>query len=156
MHLSFFWFQLFVTLNSPMLSRIPRRFVIFAIVGISGIVVNTLLLWMGTDLLDIPYQIASLFAIQCAIVNNYVWNRRFTWRDRSLPGRRPTLRTFGQFTLVSWIAGALNWLLLILLTEWADLYYLFANLIAIFVASLVNYLANDLWTFRSRSLQKTN
>lgn len=130
---------------------IPRRFLVFTLVGISGIFVNTAILWLGTEKLGLPYQLASLIAIQIAIANNYAWNLRFTWRDRQIRGLRRRLRTFGQFTMVSWIAGGINWLVLILLTELLGIYYLLANLGAILVASLVNYFANDLWTFQQGS-----
>ena len=55
-----------------------------------------------------------------------------------------------KFTLVSWIAGGLNWMVLLLLHHYFGLYYLIANLIAIFIASILNYFLNDLWTFRNR------
>lgn len=136
-----------------MAHRFPRRFVVFTMVGISGIFVNTFFLWMGTEWLGLPYQIASLAAIQIAIINNYTWNLRFTWRDREIKGMRRIMRKFGQFTLVSWVAGGVNWIALILLTELGKMYYLIANLIAILIASLVNYFANDLWTFHSGQRQ---
>ncbi len=131
--------------------RFRQRFVVFTLVGISGIIVNTFFLWLFTEMVGFPYQLASLMAIQIAIFNNYFWNLRYTWRDRRISGRQRILRKLGQFTLVSWIAGVINWITLILLTEFAGVYYIYANLLAILVASLVNYFANDLWTFQSLS-----
>ena len=53
-----------------------------------------------------------------------------------------------RFTLVSWIAGGLNWIILLLLHHYVGIHYILANLIAIFLASILNYFLNDLWTFR--------
>ena len=53
-----------------------------------------------------------------------------------------------KFTTVSWVAGGLNWIILLVLTHGAGIYYMTSNLIAIAVASVLNYFLNDLWTFR--------
>ena len=120
-------------------------------VGISGLFVNSLVLWMITDGLNWPYQLGGLIAIQIAIINNYIWNRRFTWRDRLKTEKFDRFwSAMGQFTLVSWFAGSINWVLLIALTELLHLHYMLSNLMAILVASVINYLANDQWTFRNR------
>ena len=52
--------------------------------------------------------------------------------------------------MVSWLAGIVNWLLLIALTELADLHYVLSNLIAVLLSAMINYLANDQWTFKNR------
>ena len=126
---------------------------IFTMVGISGIVVNNVLLYLLIEFLALPLSIASLFAIQLAIFNNFVWNRRFTWRDRDMRGWQAIRRGLIKFTLVSWIAGALNWLILLILDYTTDLHYIIANLIAILIASILNYVLNDFWTFK-RNLEE--
>jgi len=111
-------------------------------------IVNTGVLWLLKAYAGIPYPVASLIAIQIAIFNNFFWNRRLTWRDRRQSAWRGILGTLRRFILVSWIAGGINWVLLIFLTELLHLHYLQSNILAILVASLVNYFANDRWTFR--------
>ncbi|NQV16340.1 GtrA family protein [bacterium] len=132
--------------------RLPKRFIIFSLVGISGIVVNNAILYYAKEYLYIPIPIASLIAIQIAIFNNFIWNHRFTWMDREMRGYPAIRNGLFKFTMVSWIAGALNWIILLLLTHFAGLYYILANLIAILVASILNYFLNDLWTFQSQKL----
>jgi len=119
-------------------------------VGISGIVVNNAILYYAKEYLFVPLPIASLIAIQLAIFNNFIWNHKFTWIDREMKGFEAIRAGLIKFTLVSWIAGALNWIVLMLLSHYAGLYYILANLIAILIASILNYFMNDLWTFRNR------
>ncbi len=137
-----------IQLNSAMQMKLPRRFISFTFVGISGIVVNSAILYYAKEYLYVPIPIASLIAIQIAIFNNFFWNHRFTWTDREMKGFHAIRTGLIRFTLVSWIAGGLNWIILLLLHHYAGIHYILANLIAIFIASILNYFLNDLWTFR--------
>ncbi len=128
--------------------QFPKRFITFTFVGISGIVVNNAILFYAKEYLFVPIPIASLIAIQIAIFNNFIWNHRYTWTDREMKGFHAIRTGLLKFTAVSWIAGGLNWIILLLLTHYAGLYYILANLIAILAASILNYFLNDLWTFR--------
>lgn len=138
-------------LNWCMSLRLPRRFIVFTMVGISGIVVNNLILYILIEFLFLHISIASLIAIQIAIFNNFIWNRKFTWKDRDMQGWDAIRKGLIKFTLVSWIAGGLNWLILLLLDYTTELHYIIANLIAILLASILNYLLNDFWTFKEKN-----
>ncbi|MBT4362387.1 MAG: GtrA family protein [Candidatus Marinimicrobia bacterium] len=137
-----------IQLNSSMQMKLPKRFISFTFVGISGIVVNSAILYYAKEYLYVSIPIASLFAIQLAIFNNFFWNHRFTWTDREMKGYQAIRTGLIRFTLVSWIAGGLNWIILLLLHHYVGIHYILANLIAIFIASILNYFLNDLWTFR--------
>jgi len=131
----------------------PKRFLSFTLVGVSGIVVNSAILFYLKEFLDVPISVASLVAIQTAIINNFIWNRKFTWTDREMRGLAAIRTGLMKFTLVSWVAGGLNWVILLLLHHLGGIHYLLANLMAIFVASVLNYFLNDLWTFRVRDAE---
>lgn len=137
-----------IQLNSSMPLKLPKRFIAFSFVGISGIIVNSAILYYAKEFLYVPIPIASLIAIQIAIFNNFLWNHRFTWTDRGMKGYQAIRTGLIRFTLVSWIAGGLNWIILLLLHHYVGIHYILANLIAIFIASILNYFLNDLWTFR--------
>jgi len=137
-----------IQLNSPMQLKLPKRFISFTFVGVSGIVVNSAILYYAKEYLYVPIPIASIIAIQIAIFNNFFWNHRFTWTDREMKSFQAIRTGLIRFTLVSWIAGGLNWIILLLLHHYVGIYYMIANLIAILIASILNYFLNDLWTFR--------
>lgn len=128
------------------------RFFRFGLVGASGIPVNLLVLWLGQnwifssvapELLRLNLSLA--LAIFCATVNNFVWNRRWTWRDRKKHVRTHRVIQFGQYALACWVGIVLQFAFTNLLA--AHFHYLVANAIAIVIASVFNYLANDFWTF---------
>jgi dolichol-phosphate mannosyltransferase len=93
-------------------------------------------------------------AIALATVNNFCWNSGWTWSDR-LAADQPVLAldaaTAGRFVtyaLASWLGIGIQYGLTLWLS--AHMFYLLANLIAIVVASISNFVANDRWTFRRR------
>lgn len=122
------------------------RFIKFALVGGSGIVVNMGLLYLLTDTFSIPYKLSSVLAIETSILSNFMLNNFWTWEERrNTPFLHRMLR-YHISVLIS--AFFINWIFLVVLTEWFGLYYLISNLIGIALGTLVNFVLNDKWTFR--------
>ena len=104
-----------------------------------------------------PYASLAL-AITVATLNNFTWNRLWTWSDRvkaeaqilhtdpSHPGAGQLGREFGKYAAASGFGSALQYGLTLLLSGSMD--YRLANVIAIVIASVSNFLANDKWTFK--------
>ena len=145
------------------LSWIERyRYLKFGIVGASGTVVNLVVLHIGHEYLFAaieasyrkPYLSLAL-AITVATLNNFSWNRLWTWSDRvrtleAEEAQPVSLRMlgmeFGQYVTASAFGSALQYVLTLLLSGSMD--YRIANVVAILAASVSNFLANDRWTFR--------
>lgn len=144
-----------VSLLPPRLQIMAHwRFIKFGLVGASGTVVNIAVLYLAQEHLlqgiadfhaRLNYSIA--LAITLATLSNFYWNRRLTWRDRT--GSLAHQSTAGLL-LKYVMAAALSIAIQSLLTKWLalHLHYLLANVLAIVVASAVNFLANDRLTFR--------
>lgn len=144
------------------------RYFKFGLVGASGTVVNMVILFIAQEYLFAAIAAprsrlyASLaLAIAVATVNNFTWNRLWTWADRLRQAATHTssvlarqsrksllLGQFGRYALASWFGIALQYGLTLWLSH--SLHYLLANVIAIVIASVSNFLANDRWTFRHR------
>ncbi len=141
------------------------RYIKFGIVGASGTVVNLVVLYLGHEYLfnhieadyKRPYLSLAL-AIFLATINNFTWNRLWTWRDRVAAlesdtayqpvGMRVLGKEFGQYATASAFGSALQYVLTLLLSGSMD--YRLANVVAIIAASVSNFLANDRWTFKRR------
>jgi dolichol-phosphate mannosyltransferase len=127
------------------------RFIKFGIVGGSGILVNMGFLWFFTEIAGLYYLISSVLAIALAMINNFIWNDRWTWRDRGEPGIKAYLSRIIKFIVVSSIAAYIGNLgVLWILTHYFHVYYLISNLIGIAVGTALNYSVNNIWTFKSR------
>ncbi|MCX7239878.1 MAG: GtrA family protein [Burkholderiales bacterium] len=141
------------------------RYLKFGIVGASGTVVNLVMLHIGHEYLfqsieaayKKPYASLAL-AITLATINNFTWNRLWTWSDRvktmeegEVSGHvslRLLGTEFGQYVTASGFGSAVQYFLTLLLSSYMD--YRIANVIAILSASVSNFLANDRWTFRRK------
>jgi len=138
------------------------RYLKFGIVGASGTVVNLVVLYLGHEYLfnaieadyKKPYLSLAL-AITVATLNNFTWNRLWTWSDRvrtleAEEAQPVSLRLlgmeFGQYVTASAFGSALQYVLTLLLSGSMD--YRLANIVAILAASVSNFLANDRWTFK--------
>ncbi len=94
-------------------------------------------------------------AIALATLNNFTWNRLWTWSDRVKKLEAGEMKPvsmrllgmeFGQYVTATGFGSGLQYVLSLLLTGSMD--YRVANVIAIIAASVSNFLANDRWTFK--------
>ena len=121
------------------------RWIKFNAVGAGGIAVQLLVLTALTSLLKIDYLIATAFAVEAAIIHNYLWHERFTWVDRATESSWMRFWKFNLSTGLFSIIG--NMLLMKALVEGGHLNYVAANLITIATCSVVNFVVSDLFVF---------
>lgn len=131
-----------------------KRFIKFGTVGASGVVVNLSVLYICQEYLfvaisspDMRLNVSLTIAIFCATVNNFFWNRRWTWSDRTHHRDKHLILHFGQYALACWVGIVVQVILTKLFVIFV--YYLIANAAAILLASVFNFLVNNFWTFRS-------
>ena len=89
-------------------SLVPARFVLFSAVGVSGVVVNVLVLEALRKLIHIPFIPAQGVAIFTAMGSNFLINNLLTFRDQRLRGL-PLARGFAGFVLACALGAAFNW-----------------------------------------------
>ena len=140
----------------PRLQPMARwRFIKFGMVGASGTVINVAVLYLAQEYLLVGIadfrtrlNFSIAMAITLATINNFYWNRRLTWRDRKHQVNRSALFLFSRYVMAAGVAIVVQ----SLLTKWLSLHlhYLIANLVAIALASLFSFVANDRMTFRRR------
>jgi putative flippase GtrA/phosphatidylglycerophosphate synthase len=111
----------------------------FMIVGLVGFLVQVGVLALLTSL-GLSWLPATVVAVECAILQNYFWHRRWTWDDR-----RGSLLRFNASTALTSIGG--NVVLMALLVGGLKLPVVLANMIAVALISLANFVIGDRWVF---------
>jgi len=125
------------------------RWIKFNLVGAVGIGVQLAALWMLTAF-GVGYMIATALAVESAVLHNFVWHKRFTWMDRCNARPAETISRLVRFNLSTGVVSIVgNLLLMRLLVEEAHLRPMPANLIAIGVCSIANFIVSDRWVFRA-------
>jgi putative flippase GtrA len=115
----------------------------FCTVGGSGYVVN-MAVYIGLHALGVKYYIAATISFLIAVVNNYLWNRLWTFRDQRGHFGRQGLRFF----VVSMTVYAANILLLLALVA-LGLGEIVSQACAIVLVTPINFIGNKLWSFRT-------
>jgi dolichol-phosphate mannosyltransferase len=117
----------------------------FGMVGGSGFVINLVVYWVLLRL-GVPYLLAAAGAFCVAVMNNFCWNRMWTFRHQARDSH--TGFQAARFFLVSVIAFACGAALLAMFVELADLGKFVAQLIAVTLVMPFSFLANKYWSFR--------
>ncbi len=127
--------------------RFPMgRFIRFGCVGLSGVFVDMAVFYLLSDPTALAWGLtrSKIIAAEAAIINNFLWNDRWTFgdiasRQKGWPRRFKRLVKFNLICLAGLI---LNVLLLNLLFNLLGLNRYIANLIAIAVVTLWNFWVN--------------
>ena len=141
------------------------RFIKFALVGISGTFIDFAFFNLFSQVFHIYIQIASAISFSLAVINNFYWNRQWTYPESK---DELFISKLSQFLIVSVVGLGLNTLILTLLDKPSisltislqkNLSFITAtnskvigdNLSKFFATIVVlfwNYFANRFWTFR--------
>jgi putative flippase GtrA len=138
------------------IKRLAWRFARFGVVGGSGIFVNQAVLYAGMEWLFVAIAEAERLAyalplaIAIATTYNFFWNRLWTWRERRAVESVGVAKQYAKYVGATLIGSTLQYVLTRYLASEASfaLHYGIANLLAIAIASVVNFLINDRITFR--------
>jgi dolichol-phosphate mannosyltransferase len=115
----------------------------FALVGASGYVVNLAVFALLVELLDVHHIPSAIGAFSVAVMNNFLWNRHWTFRATDGHAGFQAARFFA----VSLAALGVNLVVLSLLVDVASAPELPSQALAVAVAMPVNFIGNKLWTF---------
>ena len=137
----FLWILLRLFLESGEIGRALK----FIAVGLSGLLVNEVVIWLLTEVAGLYYLISGAISAEVSIVNNFIWNNYWTFSNRSGGG---LLARFVRFNLARVFGIALGLLLLKLFTDLLRLHYLISNVFAILIVFVFNYLLSLFWVWR--------
>ena len=121
-------------------------FLRFGAVGLSGVFVDMLILYLLSDptTLALPLTRSKILAGEIAIFNNFLWNDAWTFADVSIQqkGWKPRIKRFIKFNVVCLAGLVLNVLVLNLVFNYLIPNRYIANFIAIAVATIWNFWVN--------------
>ena len=131
-----------------------RRWLEFNFVGALGIGVQLAALAV-LSALGLGYLAATALAVEAAIVHNFLWHERMTWRDRATPLFRQMLGRFLRFQMANGLISLIgNLVLMRLLVGSVRLPVLGANLGAIAACAALNFVVSDRLVFTASRAQR--
>jgi len=128
-----------------------RRWIIFNIVGALGFLVQLAVLALLVSGLNWGYLAATALAVEAAVIHNFFWHERWTWADRPASGWTHAVRRFFNFNLANGAISLVgNLVFMRLFMGTLPVNYLEANIMAIALCALLNFIVGDRLVFRSQ------
>ncbi|MDF5716374.1 MAG: glycosyltransferase [Rhizonema sp. NSF051] len=122
------------------------RFLRFGLVGLSGLFVDMVVLYLLHDptTLSLPLTRSKIISGEIAIINNFFWNDSWTFADVTMQQQewRQRLKRFLKFNLICLAGLVLNVLILNLVFHYIIRNSYIANLIAIASVTIWNFWIN--------------
>lgn len=115
-----------------------KRFLRYAVVGVSTLSFDLVLLFIATEFLHIPYYISTAGAFLIAVSINYFISRAHVFKGTE----RTIHHGYAYFIAVALLGAFLTTSLVTLLVSFAHLYYLLARVLVAGIIGIGNYLFN--------------
>jgi putative flippase GtrA len=135
------------------ISSLPATFIKFVLVGLSGLLVNSLALALATDLFSIYYLLSAVIATQSSTLWNFLLTEIWVFGDRrEQRDRAGWLGRMLMFFVMNNLALALRGPMIYGLTSYAGVHYLLSNLISLVALMGIRYAFADnlIWKRQKR------
>ena len=136
-------------------TRELQRFAKYCLVGVSGVLVNMIVLALLTEA-GMAYLLAGVLAVETAIVTNFLLHEWWSFADHAQrhSGIIPRVLRFLKFNLFCAGGAGIALMILWLLTEYGGLPYLLSNFVGIIVATVWNYGMNANLTWETAHAER--
>ena len=137
------------------------RFLRFAAVGSSGVLVNLLAFALIYPFLSTiwpesqAFPLSNLASFAVSVGTNFLLNDVWTWKDRALPGRSEWIGRMWRFYLVSSIAGVVQIGVASFLRLGMGVHEYLSVLAGIVGATAINFVVNNFWTYKERAVSSS-
>ena len=125
------------------------RWLAFNGIGAVGVVVQLVTLASLTKLAHLPLPLATLLAVELAILHNFAWHQRVTWSSRPARNAREALGRLARFHALNGLVSLTGNLLITTALVHLGADPLLANGAAILACSTLNFVASDQLVFRT-------
>ncbi len=124
-----------------------NQFVRFALVGGSGVFVNLAVYSSSIYLLHFHYLLAATLSFMVAMTSNFFLNLRWTFKTHG-QGIKAIGDQYLKYAMVTLISYGVNMAVLWILVDLHHWHKILAQLAAIFITTLSNFLGSKLWAFK--------
>jgi len=128
--------------NFPKILEIIIKMIQFGIVGGLMIILNVAIIYTLTNFLGIYYIISAILSYLFLTGLSFFLNEKWTFNSITNHAHKKMWHRFVSYYLVSLSGMTLNIIILFLLTEYGNVFYLYSSIIASFSVFLWNFALN--------------
>ena len=126
-----------------------QRWIKFHMVGLVGMCVQLTVLPLLKSGFGLDYMPATVLAVETAVLHNFAWHEKFTWRDRASVHYSEVIKRLLRFNLTTGMVSIVgNIVIMRFLVGQERFPYMMANVIAIACCSILNFLCSEVIVFR--------
>ena len=135
------------------------RYAKFAGTSLIGSVVDTLVLWLMSDLVFTrgywgEYILSPMISFQCAVAVNYTISYFYVWKDRTRKRPDASVRRFFRLYAAYNLSNSMVFLfrlgVLLLIERFSGWDVVFCNLTAMCFSGIINFTINNLLIFKKK------
>lgn len=126
-------------------NKIFKQLFKFSIIGVLNTLINLAVLYILTEFFGIYYIISAIIAFLFAVTNSFLLNKTWTFNEKLI---YKTKSKYVKFLSVTISALIVNLILLYVLVEYFNIYYMIAQIFGVLSNFIINFLGNKLWTFK--------
>ncbi len=124
----------------------------YSLIGTMGTLIDIGGLFILVNYLKLPVLVAATISFLLAVVNNYIFNKNWTFKSSSSNNRK----LFIKFLIVHCIGLSINLFGMFIFVNIFSIWYIFSKIIVTGFVMTWNFLANKLWTFRFKDRELKN
>jgi putative flippase GtrA len=125
------------------------RWLKFNAIGALGILVQMGCFALLFSAFHLNYLVATALAVEAAVLHNFVWHERYTWKDRAGGGPRPAALRLARFHAGNGVVSILgNVVLMRLLAGGLHINHYLASGISIALCSVLNFAVSEWFVFQ--------
>ena len=143
------------------MAKLLMRYAKFAGTSAVGSVVDTLVLWLLSDLVFTTgywgeYIISPLISFQCSVAVNFTISYFYVWKDRTR--KRPDasvrrfFKLFGAYDISASVVFLFRLGVLLLIERFTGWDVVICNLIAMCFSGIINFTVNNLLIFKKKKI----
>jgi dolichol-phosphate mannosyltransferase len=132
--------------------RTAKEAVKYTLISFIGGALNLAILYSLTEFFGIYYIISAVIGFIAGGTHNFTLNKVWTFKEKL---KDKYFKEYFHFFSVSILSYMLSILILYLLTEFAGIFYVFSQAIAMIAGGSLNFVFNKIYTFRARKKKES-
>ena len=123
------------------MNKLIKQIFKFGIVGGIAFIIDYTLLYILTEYIGIHYLISSIISFTISVIFNYILSVKWVFNVK----RKQGTREFIIFIILSLIGLLINSLIMYLMVDICNIYYMISKLISTFIVMVYNFITRKIF-----------
>lgn len=123
------------------MKNLMKQILKFGVVGVVAFLIDYSLLYALTEFCHIHYMISSIISFTVSLIFNYIASIYWVFDVK----QKQTIKEITVFTILSVIGLGINQLVMYLMTDVGNIYYMFSKLVATAIVMVWNFITRKIF-----------